>query len=216
MIVGSEVTWPNGLTLDLVGRKVYWVDAKLHIIGTCNYDGTGRRTVLYSQDNLRHPFSITTFEDYVYWSDWDKQSIFKANKFTGKEVKSVTPLRSLQNPMVVHVYHPYRQPDGTNQCQAVNGHCSHLCLPAPKINSRSPVLSCACPDGLRLLPDGLMCVENGKLILSSLQSLFTLHYLLRIHLICPYLNIDISYTYMHFTQLNIILRNEFKVYFSAC
>ncbi|XP_008555784.1 very low-density lipoprotein receptor isoform X1 [Microplitis demolitor] len=160
VIVGSEVTWPNGLTLDLVGRKVYWVDAKLHIIGTCNYDGTGRRTVLYSQDNLRHPFSITTFEDYVYWSDWDKQSIFKANKFTGKEVKSVTPLRSLQNPMVVHVYHPYRQPDGTNQCQAVNGHCSHLCLPAPKINSRSPVLSCACPDGLRLLPDGLMCVEN--------------------------------------------------------
>ncbi|XP_074113011.1 low-density lipoprotein receptor isoform X5 [Cotesia typhae] len=160
VIVGSEVTWPNGLTLDLIGRKVYWVDAKLHIIASCNYDGTGRRTVLYSQDNLRHPFSITTFEDYVYWSDWDKQTIFKANKFTGKEVKSVTPLRSLQNPMVVHVYHPYRQPDGTNQCQAVNGHCSHLCLPAPKINSRSPVLSCACPDGLRLLPDGLMCVEN--------------------------------------------------------
>ncbi|KAK0079342.1 hypothetical protein PV325_001381 [Microctonus aethiopoides] len=160
IIVGSEVTWPNGLTLDLIGKKVYWVDAKLHIIASCNYDGTGRRTVLYSQDNLRHPFSITTFESYVYWSDWDKQTIFKANKFTGKEVKAVTPLRSLQHPMVVHVYHPYRQPDGTNQCQAVNGHCSHLCLPAPKINSRSPLLSCACPDGLRLLPDGLMCVEN--------------------------------------------------------
>ncbi|XP_034951000.1 very low-density lipoprotein receptor isoform X2 [Chelonus insularis] len=160
VIVGSEVTWPNGLTLDLIGRKVYWVDAKLHIIASCNYDGSARRTVLYSQDHLRHPFSITTFEDFVYWSDWDKQTIFKANKFTGKEVKAVTPLRSQQNPMVVHVYHPYRQPDGTNQCQAVNGHCSHLCLPAPRINSRSPLLSCACPDGLRLLPDGLMCVEN--------------------------------------------------------
>ncbi|XP_033227248.1 very low-density lipoprotein receptor-like isoform X7 [Belonocnema kinseyi] len=161
VIVGTEVKWPNGLTLDLIGKKVYWVDAKLNIIASCNYDGSGRRTILYSPDTLRHPFSITTFEDYVYWTDWDKETIFKANKFTGKDVESITSLRSQQHPMVVHVYHPYRQPDGINQCQAVNGHCSHLCLPAPKINSRSPLLSCACPDGLRLLPDGLMCVENG-------------------------------------------------------
>ncbi|XP_050464377.1 very low-density lipoprotein receptor-like isoform X4 [Cataglyphis hispanica] len=160
VIVGNDVKWPNGLALDLIGKRVYWVDAKLNIIGSCNYDGTGRRTVLYSPNNLRHPFSITTFEDYIYWTDWDKETIFKANKFTGKEVEAVTSIRTLQHPMVVHVYHPYRQPDGMNQCQAVNGHCSHLCLPAPKINSRSPLLSCACPDGLRLLPDGLMCVEN--------------------------------------------------------
>ncbi|XP_011330975.1 very low-density lipoprotein receptor isoform X2 [Ooceraea biroi] len=163
VIVGNDVKWPNGLTLDLIGKRVYWVDAKLNIIGSCNYDGTGRRTVLYSPDNLRHPFSITTFEDYVYWTDWDKETIFKANKFTGQEVEAVTSIRTLQHPMVVHVYHPYRQPDGMNQCQAVNGHCSHLCLPAPKINSRSPLLSCACPDGLRLLSDGLMCVENDPL-----------------------------------------------------
>ncbi|XP_076645245.1 low-density lipoprotein receptor isoform X4 [Halictus rubicundus] len=160
VIVDNDVTWPNGLTLDLVGKKVYWVDAKLYIIGSCNYDGSGKRTVLFSLDSLRHPFSITTFEDYVYWTDWDKETIFKANKFTGKEVEAVTSHQTLQHPMVVHVYHPYRQPDGANHCQAVNGHCSHLCLPAPKINSKSPVLSCACPDGLELLPDGLMCVEK--------------------------------------------------------
>ncbi|KAI4474327.1 hypothetical protein M0802_015665 [Mischocyttarus mexicanus] len=160
VIVGRDIKWPNGLTLDLIGKKVYWVDAKLNFIASCNYDGSGRRTVLFSPEMLRHPFSITTFEDYVYWTDWDKETIFKANKFTGKDVESVTSVKSPQQPMVVHVYHPYRQPDGMNQCQSVNGHCSHLCLPAPKINSRSPLLSCACPDGLRLLPDGLMCVEN--------------------------------------------------------
>lgn len=64
--------------------------------------------------------------------------------------------------MTIHVYHPYRQPDGVNYCQAVNGHCSHLCLPAPKINNRSPQISCACPTGLKLMDDGLMCVEDGK------------------------------------------------------
>ena len=66
--------------------------------------------------------------------------------------------------MTIHVYHPYRQPDGENFCQAVNGHCSHLCLPAPKITDRSPRISCACPTGLKLMEDGLMCVEDGKLI----------------------------------------------------
>lgn len=64
--------------------------------------------------------------------------------------------------MVIHVYHPYRQPDGVNYCAAVNGHCSHLCLPAPQINAKSPKISCACPDGLTLMNDRLMCAEDGE------------------------------------------------------
>lgn len=70
--------------------------------------------------------------------------------------------------MTIHVYHPYRQPDGVNHCQAVNGHCSHLCLPAPKLTEKSPRISCACPTGLKLMDDGLMCVEDGKLTFSCL------------------------------------------------
>nr|CAL47126.1 lipophorin receptor [Blattella germanica] len=166
-IVSYEVKWPNGLTLDLVKKRVYWVDAKLNVISSCNYDGQDRRVILYSPDALQHPFSITTFEDWVYWTDWDKQAVYKANKFNGKDVEPITATHMLQNPMVIHVYHPYRQPDGENHCQAVNGHCSHLCLPAPQINSRSPKISCACPDGLRLMEDRLMCGEETKSTTSS-------------------------------------------------
>ncbi|KAJ9574491.1 hypothetical protein L9F63_008334, partial [Diploptera punctata] len=79
---------------------------------------------------------------------------------------------ALQNPMVIHVYHPYRQPDGENHCQAVNGHCSHLCLPAPQINSRSPKISCACPDGLRLMADGLMCGEEVGVMNTSMNKTY--------------------------------------------
>jgi hypothetical protein len=162
IIVSYEVKWPNGLTLDLVRKRVYWVDAKLNVISSCNYDGTKRQVILYSPDALQHPFSITTFEDWVYWTDWGKQAVYRANKFNGKDITPITAIRMLQNPMVVHVYHPYRQPDGENYCQAVNGHCSHLCLPAPQINVRSPKITCACPDGLRLLADGLMCDDEVK------------------------------------------------------
>lgn len=48
--------------------------------------------MLYSSDTLRHPFSITVFEDYVYWTDWDKEAVYKANKFNGKNVEPVTAL----------------------------------------------------------------------------------------------------------------------------
>ncbi|XP_021200505.1 low-density lipoprotein receptor isoform X11 [Helicoverpa armigera] len=160
-IVSYDVKWPNGLTLDLVRKRVYWVDAKMNMISSCNYDGTGRRVILYSTDVLRHPFSITTFEDWVYWTDWDKAAVYRANKFNGKDIEAITPTHNLQNPMVIHVYHPYRQPDGVNHCAAVNGHCSHLCLPAPRIGANSPRVSCACPNGLRLLPDNQMCVEDS-------------------------------------------------------
>ncbi|KAL5273419.1 hypothetical protein ACFFRR_000257 [Megaselia abdita] len=159
-IVSSDVKWPNGLTLDLVRKRVYWVDAKLNTISSCNFDGSQRRQILYSPEYLRHPFSITTFEDFMYWTDWDKQTVFKANKFTGEGVEPIAATYMLQHPMTIHVYHPYRQPDGVNHCLSVNGHCSHLCLPAPKINDRSPRISCACPTGLKLMEDRLMCVED--------------------------------------------------------
>ncbi|XP_021930761.1 low-density lipoprotein receptor-like isoform X5 [Zootermopsis nevadensis] len=162
VIVPYEVKWPNGLTLDLVWKRVYWVDAKLNVISSCNYDGSQRRVILYSPDALQHPFSITTFEDWVYWTDWDTQAVYRANKFNGRDISPVTATHMLQNPMVIHVYHPYRQPDGQNYCQAVNGHCSHLCLPAPQIDAQSPKVSCACPDGLRLLEDGPLCGEEVK------------------------------------------------------
>lgn len=64
--------------------------------------------------------------------------------------------------MTIHVYHPYRQPDGINHCQAVNGHCSHFCLPAPRFNDHGPKISCVCPNGLKLMKDGLMCTEDSK------------------------------------------------------
>lgn len=158
-IVTYDVKWPNGLTLDLVKKRVYWVDGKLNTISAVNYDGSGRVIVLYSPDTLRHPFSITVFEDSVYWTDWDKEAVYKANKFTGKNVEPVTSLHMVQHPMTIHVYHPYRQPEGVNQCQSLNGHCSHFCLPAPRITVNSPKISCACPEGL-VLVDDLTCNED--------------------------------------------------------
>ena len=62
------VRWPNGLSLDLVMERLYWVDAKLHSVSSSNIDGSDSRIVLYSHRYLNHPFSITVFEvgDGIY------------------------------------------------------------------------------------------------------------------------------------------------------
>lgn len=67
----------------------------MNMISSCNYDGSYRRVILYSTETLRHPFSITTFEDTVYWTDWDKAAIYRANKFDGKDLQAVTAINSV-------------------------------------------------------------------------------------------------------------------------
>ncbi len=64
--------------------------------------------------------------------------------------------------MVIHVYHPYRQPDAPNHCLPLNGRCSHICLPAPQITANSAKTACACPHGLKLDKDSLNCVHDRK------------------------------------------------------
>jgi len=46
VIVSSSLHWPNGLTLDYAGSRLYWVDARHHVIESANLDGSQRRTVL--------------------------------------------------------------------------------------------------------------------------------------------------------------------------
>ncbi|KAG7158090.1 Very low-density lipoprotein receptor-like 3 [Homarus americanus] len=150
----------EGWILDLVLRKVYWSDSKSNTIYSCDFDGSNRRVILHSTEYLPHPFSITVFEDTMYWTDWSKESIFRANKFTGEHVEVVTD--SHANPMTVHVYHSYRQPNGTNHCTPLNGLCTHLCLPAPQTGPSDAKITCACPDGLLLMPDSLTCESEGE------------------------------------------------------
>lgn len=154
-LITTDIQWPNGLTIDYSNNRLYWVDAKQHQICTSDLLGNKREVVLSSFEYLKHPFAVTVFEDDVYWTDWETETIHKANKFTGAGVENVAV--SLYSPMDLHVYHELRQPKGSNACAANNGKCSHLCLPAPKIKEGSPSYSCACPDGGTLNPDGFNC-----------------------------------------------------------
>lgn len=45
-IIATEgVFWPNGLAIDYPAGKIYWADAKHHVIESCHYDGSNRKKV---------------------------------------------------------------------------------------------------------------------------------------------------------------------------
>lgn len=67
--------WPNGLALDFLSKRIYWIDARANSIHSANYDGSDHREILRNVESLGHPFSIDIFESHVYWTDWRSQTI---------------------------------------------------------------------------------------------------------------------------------------------
>jgi hypothetical protein len=46
VLVRTSIYWPNGLTVDYAANKLFWTDAKHHVIETSNFDGSHRRTLV--------------------------------------------------------------------------------------------------------------------------------------------------------------------------
>ena len=163
-----EGAWPNGLTLDYISLRIYWIDAKSDSIHSIKYDGSDYREILRGHELLTHPFSISIFGNYVYWTDWRTNSVTRANKWNGTEVKVIQ--RAMTQPFDVKIYHPSRQPTATPESGNVtspcsldsNGGCSHLCL-----ISANNKYNCRCPHVMKLSDDGKSCVPHEIVLLIS-------------------------------------------------
>ncbi|XP_055870134.1 low-density lipoprotein receptor-related protein 1-like isoform X4 [Biomphalaria glabrata] len=153
--------WPNGLALDYETKRLYWVDARSDSIHSVLYNGSDHRLVLKSHRALNHPFSLTVFEHYVYWTDWRFNTLVMANKFNGSDVTVLH--RTYQQPFDLQVYHPKRQPQSQNPC--LNNKCSHLCLIGDKIK---PV--CRCPHRFKMTSDNLRCEEDNTFLLFTKEN----------------------------------------------
>lgn len=69
-----------------------------------------RKTVLHGGSLIPHPFGISLFEENVFYTDWTKMAVMKANKF--EDTHPQTYYQSTLRPYGVTVYHALRQPNG--------------------------------------------------------------------------------------------------------
>ncbi|XP_050540895.1 low-density lipoprotein receptor-related protein 1 [Daktulosphaira vitifoliae] len=151
--------WPNGLTLDYDLDRIYWIDAKSDSIHTVDYNGKDHHQVLKGHALLSHSFSITLFENDVYWTDWRSNSVNKANKWTGTNVTVIQ--HTTTQPFDVKILHPRRQPKvDYNPCEVNNGNCSHLCLLSINFTYK-----CDCPHVMQLSKDNHTCIVNEVILL---------------------------------------------------
>ncbi|XP_061406856.1 low-density lipoprotein receptor-related protein 6-like [Lethenteron reissneri] len=152
----TNVGRTNGLTIDYAARRLYWADLDTYLIESSDLLGENRGVIA---DDLPHPFGLTQYQDYIFWTDWTRRSIERANKTDGKNRTLIQS--QLDDVMDILVFHSSRQ-GGWNACVMGNGQCSHLCLARP-----GGSYVCGCPAHYTLNADNRTCSPPTSFLLFS-------------------------------------------------
>lgn len=135
-----EVIWPNGVTIDYIAERLYWVDASKDYIASSDLNGKNFLKILQQDSRVAHPFAVAVLKDLMYWDDWKMNSVYSADKDHGIMIDIIA--EEMMNSMDLKIYGHSVQ-EGTNACSAGNK-CSHICVGAPN----KAGYSCLCPDGM--------------------------------------------------------------------
>ena len=100
-LVTRGLYWPNGLTLDDLNNRLYWVDAFLDVLEYYDLQ-IHKITTLLKDGILLHPFGLTSIDDQLYWTDWYNPVVYRADKKTASNANIL--VSGLYQPMDIHAY----------------------------------------------------------------------------------------------------------------
>nr|XP_026654670.1 low-density lipoprotein receptor-related protein 1 [Zonotrichia albicollis] len=153
-ITSKTVLWPNGLSLDIPAKILYWVDAYYDRIEMVYLNGTDRK-IVYEGPELNHAFGLCHYSNFLFWTEYRSGSIYRLEQAS----KAVSLLRNERPPIFeIRMYDAQQQQVGSNKCRVNNGGCSSLCLATPRGRQ------CACAEDQILGPDSVTCQANPSYI----------------------------------------------------
>uniref|UniRef100_A0A8C1XQQ3 Low density lipoprotein receptor-related protein 1Aa n=1 Tax=Cyprinus carpio TaxID=7962 RepID=A0A8C1XQQ3_CYPCA len=152
VIIGSDVRTPNGLAIDHRAEKLYFSDATLDKIERCEYDGSRRYVVLKNEPV--HPFGLAVYGDHIFWTDWVRRAVLRADKYVGGDMK-VLRADIPQQPMGIVAVANDTNSCEFSPCRVNNGGCQDLCL----LTSDGRV-NCSCRGERKLLEDNTCIAQN--------------------------------------------------------
>ncbi|KAJ7422821.1 nidogen 2 [Willisornis vidua] len=88
VLVHTDIGLPNGLTFDPFSKLLCWADAGTKHLECTFPDGTGRHVI---QNNLNYPFSIISYANHFYHTDWRRDGVIAVNKDTGSFTDEYLP-----------------------------------------------------------------------------------------------------------------------------
>ncbi|XP_063897471.1 vitellogenin receptor [Helicoverpa armigera] len=138
VLVDNMEMFATGLAIDAPNGRLYFVDKTVKVVMI-----NGKHVYSLFEEPFHHPYSISVFENTVFWSDWTTNSLQTTDKLHGSAQKR-NVLLTLNEPIFgMHMYHPVLMDRTSNPCS--NNNCSHLCLVTSNVTH-----SCACPDGMEI------------------------------------------------------------------
>lgn len=147
-IITTDIQMPNAIAIDYGSHKLYWADARLDKIERADYDGTHR--VVLAHSTPKHPFAITVYKNYLYFTDWVLHAVVRVNKFSGgdvtwlrKDIGRLMGIVAVQNTTTDCIASP---------CMVLNGGCEDACF---VVNDK---IKCECTSG-KLADDGKRCIQ---------------------------------------------------------
>ncbi|XP_060238022.1 nidogen-2 isoform X2 [Meriones unguiculatus] len=88
ILINKDIGLPNGLTFDPFSKLLCWADAGTKKLECTLPDGTGRRII---QSHLNYPFSIVSYADHFYHTDWRRDGVVSVNKDSGQFTDEYLP-----------------------------------------------------------------------------------------------------------------------------
>lgn len=139
---------PNAIAIDYENHKLYWADARLDKIERADYDGTHR--VVLAHSTPKHPFAITVYKNYLYFTDWVLRAVVRVNKYSGGDVTWLR--KDIGRLMGIVAVQNTSSDCETSPCSVLNGGCEDACF---FVNGK---IKCECTSG-RLAADGKRCIS---------------------------------------------------------
>jgi hypothetical protein len=101
----SDIGRVNGITIDFDLGRLFMANIDSNVIQSVSlFSGADRQIVV---DGLSHPYGLTQFRDFIYWTDTQTKSIERADKFNGLNRSHVH--FSPEAIMDVSIFHASRQ-----------------------------------------------------------------------------------------------------------
>ncbi|KAG6453900.1 hypothetical protein O3G_MSEX008367 [Manduca sexta] len=146
VLVEGLASAATGLAVDAPNHRLYFVDNTIKVVML-----DVKHVYPLFEEPFHHPFSISVFENTVYWSDWTSNTIQTTDKIHGSSQKR-NLLLSLEKPVIgMHIHHPVLIRSPPHPCHSHP--CSHFCF----VTSRTSY-SCGCPDSMQLV--GNSCITK--------------------------------------------------------
>ena len=106
----TSLSLPYSLTLDYDTQVLYWADYALNKIERSNADGSNRRLVTTSL--VYDPYSITFFNERLYWTDFSSNRILSFPTTSSSSATTTYLSASLGDMPGIQVLAKERQPEG--------------------------------------------------------------------------------------------------------